>query len=146
MATCKTKKAWNEVSLVKVLKDLQGNKHTMRAAAKGIPCSTIYTTCEVPGREEDAEDQGSTGKRGKESRKRSKEKQREDEKQQKAATKAIQKHQKQKTASRSRVTDQQQKASHTSDSTVYPVCDGVCEEEGECIGCEECMVPPALVY
>ena len=73
-----------------------------------------------------------------------KKKQREEEKQQKAAKKASQKRQKQKSASGSRVTDQQQKVSHTSDSTVCPVCDGIYEEEGEdssvwveCIGCEE---------
>ena len=83
-----------------------------------------------------------------------KKKQREEEKQQKAAKKASQKRQKQKSASGSRVTDQQQKVSHTSDSTVCPVCDGIYEEEGEdssvwveCIGCEEwfhlhCTIPP----
>ena len=44
MATCKTKKAWKEDSLVKALKDLQENKLSLRAAAGeyGIPCSALH--------------------------------------------------------------------------------------------------------
>ena len=71
-------------------------------------------------------------------------KQREEEKKQKAAKKASQKCQKQKTGGSGVTPQQQQQASHTTDSTVCPVCDGIYEEEGEdstvwveYIGCEE---------
>ena len=113
MAICKTKKAWNKDSLVKALQDLQVNKLSLRGAAREyrVPCVMLHNKLSSWRRRR-------CRRLGKH-RKRRKGKQQEEqiiteggEEQQKVAKKASQKHQKQKTASGSRVTDQQ-KASHT---------------------------------